>query len=182
LLYFGLTGIGIGYFYTANPLQFGYKGIGEFLCGLGFGPLIVVGTYFVQTQTMPLVVWLVSLPIGFLIANVLLANEFSDYDADQAVHKKTWVVKFGPENAANIYGLMAIGAYISTVWAMLACQLPHTMLLSLFTFPLALKALQNLRQQPQKLPAIIAASAKTIQLHLLFGILLSVGLFLDKWI
>ena len=69
----GLAGAFCGYFYTAPPLQFAYRGLGEITTGITFGPLVVLGTYYVQTQTFALTPLVASLPLGFLIAAVPLS-------------------------------------------------------------------------------------------------------------
>ncbi|MFQ5951817.1 MAG: prenyltransferase, partial [Candidatus Omnitrophota bacterium] len=76
ILILGVIGIFLGIFYTARPLRIGYGSFGELVVGIGFGPLMVLGSYYVQAQTLPLQVLLTSIPVGILIALVLFINEF----------------------------------------------------------------------------------------------------------
>ncbi|MEI7942491.1 MAG: prenyltransferase, partial [Candidatus Riflemargulisbacteria bacterium] len=108
LLVLGIVGVCFSYYYTAFPLKLGYLGIGEIICFIGFGPLIVVGSFFVQTSQMPLIVWLLSIPVGLLVGNILLINEFTDRHADKEVSKKTIVVQTGFDFSAKIYSLFVV--------------------------------------------------------------------------
>lgn len=88
----GLVGVLSGYFYTT---QLATRGIGEFIVGLNCGPLVVLGSYFVQTQTMALEPLAVSVPLGILILEVLWMNEIPDLEADLKAGKKTLVTRIG---------------------------------------------------------------------------------------
>ncbi|MFQ6066842.1 MAG: prenyltransferase, partial [bacterium] len=82
----------LGFFYTADPLKIGYRGIGELAVSFGFGPPLVLGSYYVQTQNLSWEPVWSSIPIGLLIGLVLYLNEFPDYEPDKTVGKKTLVV------------------------------------------------------------------------------------------
>jgi len=76
LFWFGLIGVISTYFYVGPPFKLAYRGVGEFLVGLNFGPIMTLGAYYVQTgslasATVPL---LASIPVGLLIAAVLWLN------------------------------------------------------------------------------------------------------------
>ena len=74
IILLGILGLFLGFFYTASPLKLGYKGVGEVTVGLGFGPLVVLSSYFVQTRTLSLEAFFISIPVGILIALVLYIN------------------------------------------------------------------------------------------------------------
>lgn len=93
VLLIGFTGLMLGHCYTAPPVAFSYRGLGELVTGITFGPLIVSGSYLVQTGSLHWLPVLVSVPVGLLITAVLYINEFPDYLSDQAVGKLTWVVR-----------------------------------------------------------------------------------------
>ncbi len=91
-LWIGLTGLVLGHCYTAPPAALSYRGWGELVTGIAFGPLAVTGAYFVQARSLSWLPVLVSLPVGLLITAVLYINEFPDYLQDKAAGKRTWVV------------------------------------------------------------------------------------------
>ena len=113
ILALGIVGIVLAFFYGAPPFRIGYKGLGELACGLGFGPIMVLGSYFVQTGRFTWPPVFVSVPVGILIALVLYINEFPDYEADKAVNKRTLVVMLGKRKA-----LVLITSYLipEVVW------------------------------------------------------------------
>jgi len=103
LIWFGLAGIILSYFYTAPPLRIGYRGFGEIIVFLICGPLSVIGTYFLFTGMITLKSVLLSIPIGLLIFSILFINEFPDYEADKAVNKRHLVVRMGRQKQNRIY-------------------------------------------------------------------------------
>src|SRR3989338_2088894 len=110
ILILGIIGVFLGIFYTAKPFRIGYGSFGELAVGIGFGPLMVMGAYYVQAKTLPMSAFLISIPIGILIALVLYINEFPDYEGDKAVGKRTLVVILGKKNAALLYHILLASA------------------------------------------------------------------------
>ncbi len=102
LLPLGLLGLLIIYSYTVflvyNPL----------LCllapGLGFGPLMVVGTYYVCAGSYSWTAVVVSLVPFFLVSNLLLLNQFPDVKADQSVGRRHFPILIGKKKSSIIYG------------------------------------------------------------------------------
>jgi len=97
ILFLGLLGIFISIFYSLKPFKFSYRGLSEFLCGIGFGPIILLGTYYVITESITLVSVLASIVPGILLVLLLYVNEYPDYEADKLSNKKTLVVRLGKE-------------------------------------------------------------------------------------
>ncbi len=183
LFWFGLIGVVSAYFYVGPPFKLAYRGVGEFLVGLNFGPVMTLGAFYVQTgslatATVPL---LASIPVGLLIAAVLWINEFPDMDADKAVGKKTLVLRLGYLRSVTVYvGLLATSYFLVLLYAVLKIfgSFPitsYTTLIALFSLPFALKAVRILRANYKDPHAIIPANANTIILHLAFGLLAIVG-------
>lgn len=107
----------LGWAYSAGPLRLSYRRLGELTVFIAFGPVTVLGGYYVQTGAFPpFHVVLLSLPFGFLTAAILLANEVPDAADDRAADKRTLVVAVGPDRGYLLYALasalafMAIGA------------------------------------------------------------------------
>ena len=117
ILYLGFIGFLSGFFYTAPPFRFASrKGIGELLIGLNFGPLMVVGSFLVQTSgnlTHVFEAALAGIPIGLLVAAIVYVNQFPDHDGDKATGKNNLVVVFGPEKARIGYVLLVVGAFVA---------------------------------------------------------------------
>ena len=180
ILVLGITGVFLGFFYTAKPLRIGYTSLGELAVGIGFGPLMVMGAYYVQTQSLPFKVFLISIPVGILIALVLFINEFPDYSADKSANKRTLVVILGKKTAVILYHALLAGVYLAVALFVIFKLLPAMSLIVFLSLPLALKALAVSKNNFDKIYELLPANAMTIGLHLLIGVLLSVGLILDK--
>jgi len=180
ILIFGLVGVLLGFFYTAEPLRIGYLGIGELAVGFGFGPLPVVGAYYIQAERLSLEPFLASLPIAILIMLVLYINEFPDYEVDKLVNKRTWVVKLGKEKAIRIYYLLLVLVYLSIFLGAIFRFLPLFGIAAFASLPLTLKAVAISWKNYRRIEELLPVNAITMRLHPLIGSLLIVGYFLDK--
>jgi 1,4-dihydroxy-2-naphthoate octaprenyltransferase len=109
---FGMIGLMGGFFYSTRPIRWVSTGVGEVWIAFCYGWLPVAVGYYLQVGGIaPLVHWL-SIPIGLTIFNVILLNEFPDYDADSAAGKENLVVRLGRERAAVVYGLVNVASWI----------------------------------------------------------------------
>lgn len=182
ILILGAIGVFLGIFYTARPLRIGYGSFGELVVGIGFGPLMVMGAYYVQAQDLPFKTFLISIPIGILIALVLYINEFPDYDGDKAADKRTLVVILGKKRAVILYHILLACAYLSIAYLVAVRALPSLAFIALASLPIALKAFAVSKNNFDKIYELLPANASTIGLHSAIGLLLCVALFLDKFL
>ncbi len=175
---FGAVGLATGYAYTAPPFRLVARhGIGELVIGLDFGPLIVAGTVFALTGELAWVDFLVGLPIGLLTAAILWINEFPDTPADAAVGKNHLVATLGRRTARWGYVVLLAGAFATVGAAVVADLLPPLALLFFAGSPLAIYAARIALRHFDN-PRLERACRSTIQLHLVAGLGLAVGLLL----
>lgn len=143
----GLTGAIAGYYYSTPPLRWVKRGIGEVIIGFCFGWLPVATAFYLQTGSLhPLILWL-SIPIGCTIFNVILLNEFPDYNGDRQAGKKNLVVRLGLDPAAQIYGVVTVLAW---TFLMVGLFFGVPLCLAIFATPLYLfggKIYINLRRR-----------------------------------
>lgn len=175
ILIFTVTGLLSGLFYSAGPVRLAHRGLGEIFVGINFGPLIVLGSYFVQTQRISWVPILAAVPVGMLITAILYINEYPDLEADRAVGKDTLVVRWGTERALPGYYLLLAGPYVVVLASVLLGLLPTATSWALLTAPLAVVAgllARSFHQQPRRL---LPANALTVGVHVLTGLLLVWG-------
>jgi 1,4-dihydroxy-2-naphthoate octaprenyltransferase len=175
VLWLGLFGVFCGIFYTAPPFRLARTGLGELVVGLCFGPLMALGAYYVQVQRMAWEPVIASIPVGLLIALVLWINEFQDAPADAAVGKDHLVVRMGRRRAALAYGILLASVYLSLIGGVLLAGVTPWALLGLLTAPLALNAYRVARVHYDHPQELIPANALTIRIHLLTGLLISLG-------
>jgi len=171
----GLIGVFSGLFYTAPPVNWVSRGIGEAMVGLNFGALMTLGSYFVQTQQVAIEPLIASVPVSLLIAAVLYINEFPDYEADKAVGKKTTVVRLGRKKAAYGYALIVLGAYFSVFSSILTGIIPPYTIVALIPMPLAIEAVRHAFRFHSEPFSLVPANATTILIHLLTSLFISLG-------
>ena len=183
LLYLGLAGLIGGFFYGGWPLQLKYRGLGELVIFLLFGPLMVIGSYFVLTGSLgPLTsLVLVSLPIGLLVAAILNANNFRDIADDSHAGITTVSNAFGVKVAAAQYYILVAGAYLSVIVMVAFSVIPYWTLLVALSIPPALKVIRKIHSTDQTNTSDLALiDQMTAQVHLLFGVLLMLGILLGE--
>ena len=177
ILGLGLIGFISGFFYTAPPFRFASrKGLGELLIGLNFGPLMVAGSALVQTGDILPEALLAGIPIGLLVAAIVYVNEFPDHDGDKATGKNTLIVVFGQEKARLGYVLLVLGAFVSIALMGLIGPFPRLSLIALPAAYLGIKAVQTLYQHYND-RLLLPANAGTINMHLVTGLLFSIGIW-----
>ena len=76
-------------FYTGKPIGYKYIALGDFLVFTLMGPLMVIGSYYVLTGDYNTNVLYVSLPVGFLVAAILHANNLRGIVHDTQANVKT---------------------------------------------------------------------------------------------
>lgn len=122
VLLLGVAGMALAWFYHSGPLRLSYRGWGELAVAISYGPLVVTGTYLVQTGNVSTVVLHASLVLGLLVAAFLWINEFPDYSADKESGKHNLVVKIGLQRAAYVYLAMFVFSYGWLVYIALSCD------------------------------------------------------------
>lgn len=180
ILILGVIGVFLGIFYTAKPFRIGYGSFGEIATGIGFGPLMVMGAYYVGAGVLPFKMFPVSIPIGILIALVLFINEFPDYAGDLAVGKRTLVVVLGKKRAIMLYQWMLAVTYAVIAWLVAVKYLPYPCLAAFLSVPIALKAFSVSKNNYELVYELLPANAATIGLHSVIGLLLCAGVIIDK--
>jgi 1,4-dihydroxy-2-naphthoate octaprenyltransferase len=102
-LMLGCLGALPGFFYSTEPIRLVKRGVGEMFIGFCYGWLPVASSYYIQTAAIaPIIHWL-WLPIGFSIFNVILLNEFPDYEADMAAGKNNLLYRIGEQKGKVVY-------------------------------------------------------------------------------
>lgn len=180
LLYIILIGFILNYSYTAPPLFLDYHGLGELVVFLCLGPLSVLGAYYVQAKTLSWEAFLVSIPVGLLVAGILYINEFPDYEPDKMAGKNHLIVLLGREKASRGYILLLLLIYLTILFALGFKAVPSLALLTFLTLPIAIKAGKTALRSYAEVQGLIPAMAGTIQLHLLIGLILSFAYILGR--
>ena len=178
LWFIGIGGVLVAITYTAGPFPLAYNGLGEIAVAIFMGPAIVVGAYYVMypavTSERIGELCLLSLPIAFMVAAILHANNIRDMEADRAVNKRTLAVILGIKFARAEYMFLVIGTYVSQIILILLGMMPITTLLTLVTIPEALRLI-NIFNTSREITLMHQAQGRTAKLHGQIGVLLVIG-------
>ena len=116
LLVIGVVGFIVSLGYTAPPLKFVYRGLGEIAVALGFGPLMLLGAYVVQTGgALAWEPFVASIPVALLVALILYVNEIPDRRGDARAGKRTLPVRFSETTVITGYNVAVAAAYVVLV-------------------------------------------------------------------
>jgi 1,4-dihydroxy-2-naphthoate octaprenyltransferase len=166
-----------GYLYSAGPRPIAYTPASEAVVFVFMGILIVVIAYAVQTREFPAYVPLAALPIGGLVAAILLANNIRDLISDRRGGRRTLPVVFGREVAILVYRALLLEAYLAVAVLIAFGVVPPECAL---VFPSVFAALRLWRDvasysTPSRLDPVVK---RTAGLHLVFGLLYTVGVLI----
>jgi 1,4-dihydroxy-2-naphthoate octaprenyltransferase len=176
ILLIGAVCLLAGLAYTGGPWPFGYHGLGDLVCFVCFGLLAVVGTGYLESHTItPLMIW-ASIPVGCLVTAILIVNNLRDIDTDRQVGKKTLAVVLGRRGTRLEYAACVLIAFLVVLAIGLTGMVGRWWWLPLLALPLGIR-LVRLVSRAEGRP-LNQALKRTGQLHLLFGVLFSVALWL----
>jgi 1,4-dihydroxy-2-naphthoate octaprenyltransferase len=175
LVTLGLIGVFISVAYTAPPLRLVHRGVGEIAVGLGFGPVMALGAYYVQARAYSGEAVYASLPVAIFIALVLYVNEVPDRPGDARAGKRTLPVRLSKDAVIALYvgAVAAAGGLI--LGGATSGLLPRPTLIALAALPLAVPVYRALRDSYDSPYVLMPAMAKNIQLHVASGLGLVLG-------
>jgi len=174
----GLAAILSAIAYTGGPYPLGYYGLGDLFVFIFFGLAAVTGTYFVQAGSVSAGAFWMSLPIGWLIVDILVVNNLRDIDADRAAGKRTLAVRLG-ENWTRIeYLVLLVASYLIIPVLVIFGVLPWLSLLTWLSIPIGWRTCQVVRKQSG--PPLNEALAGTGQVSLIYSLLFFIGMLISR--
>lgn len=163
--------------YTGGPYPLGYHGLGDVFVMLFFGFVAVCGTTFVQVGSVPALAYVGGGVLGALCTNILVVNNLRDRNTDKAAGKRTLAVRWGRMGALAEYWTLLLLSYLTPLGLVFWGQMGPLSLLPLLSLPLGLKVgLGVTRNDGRALNTFLVLTAKLL---FLFGVLWSLGIFLD---
>ena len=173
LILIGCLAILAAWFYTGGSKPYGYSGYGEISVFVFFGLVATVGSSYVQSETIETISVLSSVPVGLLASALLVVNNYRDIETDSETGKQTFAVRLGKPKTQIFFALLlllSLGMYV-----LIAVFYTYLVLITLAVTPLSLKLINDIytKESAEDLIKILENTAK---LHLLAGILLSIGL------
>lgn len=174
ILLIGVASIAAGFAYTAGPFPLAYNGLGDIFVFIFFGLVATTGTYFVQTGEISLLSFWASVPVGALITNILVVNNYRDIDQDRIANKNTLAVKWGKRFTRFQYLFFMIISYVTPFVVFATFKDSVFVFLPLLSIPLSVKLVRMIYMlEGQELNKTLELTAK---LSGIYGLLFAIGI------
>lgn len=176
VLIIGILSILAGLAYTAGPFPLAYNGLGDVFVFIFFGIIGTAGTYYLHMQEFSLLSFLISIPVGALITNILVVNNYRDIEEDRESNKYTLAVKLGRTFTKYQFINSIVISYLIIFIIFFTHDLSYWIFLPVASIPVAIKLINMLFTfEGEQLNRTLELSAKYAAL---FGLLLSLGIIL----
>jgi 1,4-dihydroxy-2-naphthoate polyprenyltransferase len=158
VLVFAVLGGAAAIFYEAPPVRWSYRGLGELVIALAYGPWLVLGSLYLHTGALSWGAFWASLVPGCLIMALAVVNAIPDFHQDRLVGKRNLVVRLGRRRAVALYLGLATAALVVVVSGVVARLFPLGCLGALAAIPLLIASARRANgtyEQPRRfLPAV----------------------------
>jgi 1,4-dihydroxy-2-naphthoate octaprenyltransferase len=177
---------GLGYLYQGPPFRLGYRGLGEPLCWLAFGPCATAAALLAVTPGAGPIPWATAWALGagpaLATTLVLFCSHFHQVDEDAVHGKRSPVVRLGTGRAAALVPWFVAGS-LALQWApVLLGQWPLTALLGALGLPPARQLILLLRDHHDQPARIVGSKFLALRFQALSGLGLAAGLAIAPWI
>lgn len=184
-----LLGVAIcmGYLYQGPPFRLSYKGLGEPLCFVAFGPLATCAFYLAQVARptgaagadISMAAAVCSVVVGITTSLILFCSHFHQIADDKAANKMSPLVRLGTANAVKVLQLMLATVYALVAVSAVAGWLPAACFGTLcLAFPVVKDFLAFAENNHTNLPVIRFLKLHGIKVHTAVGLALIAGLAL----
>ena len=170
LILVGILTIAAAWGYTGGKNPYGYSGLGEVSVFTFFGLVATMGTYYVQTEDITLLSFIVAIPMGALACAILAINNIRDRAQDEVVGKRTLAVRLGDTNARRLFVSLLVLAHVAAV-----ANLIPTTLLTLLVLPMSY-SISKLVLSGVSGRDLFPVLGQTAKLQLIFAIVFAVAL------
>ncbi len=176
ILIIGIISILAGLAYTAGPYPLAYNGLGDVFVFAFFGIVGTTGTYYLHLHQFSLLSFLIAVPVGALITNILVVNNYRDIEEDREADKYTLAVKLGKKFTRFQFVNSIAISYLILFIIYFKYDFTYWIFLPLISLPIAVILIKRLQTfEGERLNNTLELSAKYAAL---FGLLFSLGLIL----
>jgi 1,4-dihydroxy-2-naphthoate octaprenyltransferase len=140
ILLFAVLGGLAAVFYVAPPIRWAYRGLGETVIALSYGPWMVLGSLYLHAHVLAWGALWASLVPGLLIMALAVVNAIPDFHQDRLVGKRNLVVRLGRQRGVWLYLGLASGALLIAVAGSMANVFPPAGVLTLLALPLLISS------------------------------------------
>ncbi|MDH3610339.1 MAG: prenyltransferase [Nitrosopumilus sp.] len=162
------------YFYSTKIVD---SGLAEFFVAVK-GTMIVLGTYFIQSNQITTEAALGGIIVGVLSSLVLFIASFPDFEADKSKGRKTLVIAVGKQNATLVFWVFPIVSVGCLIFGIVLQLFPTSVLIALVPIPLIILAGMGLRKNYKNSDLLFPSMSKTLMYSRLTGILFVIGILI----
>jgi 1,4-dihydroxy-2-naphthoate octaprenyltransferase len=179
ILAFALLGGMAAIFYVAPPIRWAYRGLGELVIALSYGPWMVLGSLYLQAHRVSWSALLASLVPGCLIMALAVVNAIPDYHQDRLVGKRNLVVRLGRRRAVALYLALAASALGVVVIGIALGAFPFACAAALLAAPLLIASGRAARATFETPRAFVPAVRQIVACYLVAVLLFTAGLLVS---
>jgi 1,4-dihydroxy-2-naphthoate octaprenyltransferase len=176
ILAFALLGGMAAIFYVAPPIRWAYRGLGELVIALSYGPWMVLGSLYLHARAVSWPALAVSLVPGCLIMGLAVVNAIPDFHQDRLVGKRNLVVRLGRRRAVTLYVALAAAGLAVVPIGVAASVLPWPCLAALLALPLLVQSARIARATYETPREFVPAVRQIVACYLVAVLLLTAGL------
>jgi 1,4-dihydroxy-2-naphthoate octaprenyltransferase len=176
ILWVGIISIIAGIAYTAGPFPLAYNGLGDVFVFLFFGVVGTMGTFYLHTQEISLLSFITSIPVGALITNILIVNNYRDIEEDREANKRTLAVLLGRTFTRWQYIVLIAICYLVSLILNFQFNYSLWIFLPYLTIPITIILVRMLyKYNGEELNKTLELTARFAGLY---GLLFSIGLII----
>ena len=175
VLVFSFLGFLGAYFYVGPPIRWAYRGFGEIVIALCYGPFMVLGSYFIQTQRVDFMPFFVSVISGLSVFCLAVLNEIPDYYQDRLVGKRNLVVRLGKQRAILLLKFSLAGVFTLLVLGIILKIIPVSAIVAVVTLPWILKSLKTAEKNYDNPQAFRFAINTIVVTHIVIALSLGIS-------
>jgi 1,4-dihydroxy-2-naphthoate octaprenyltransferase len=179
ILAFAVLGGMAAIFYVAPPIRWAYRGLGELVIALSYGPWMVLGSLYLQSHRISGSALLASLVPGCLIMALAVVNAIPDYHQDRLVGKRNLVVRLGRRRAVSLYLVLAASALGVVVIGIVLGIFPVASAAALLALPLLVASGRTARTTFETPRAFVPAVRQIVACYLVAVLLFTAGILVS---
>jgi 1,4-dihydroxy-2-naphthoate octaprenyltransferase len=181
ILAFALLGGAAAIFYVAPPIRWAYRGLGELVIALSYGPWMVLGSLYLHTKALSWEALFASLVPGCLIMALAVVNAIPDFHQDRLVGKRNLVVRLGRRLAVWLYLALAATGLLVVAIGVAAGVFPAACLAALVALPLLVASGRCALRTYETPRAFVPAVRSVVAYYMVAVLLFTGGIVLHAW-
>jgi 1,4-dihydroxy-2-naphthoate octaprenyltransferase len=181
VLAFALAGGVAAIFYVAPPIRFAYRGLGEAVIALSYGPWMVLGSLYLHTRELSWSAFAASLVPGCLVMALAVVNAIPDFHQDRLVGKRNLVVRLGRRRAVGLYLALAAAGLAIAVIGVAAGLFPVACLATVLAAPLLVGSARHAVRTYETPRLFVPAIRSIVACYLVAVGLFTLGVLVHAW-